>query len=135
MELEQALYEELSSSTALRDLVTYRIYQHMAPQNTRYPLVICQKVAEGFHHVMGTDPNIREPLVQVSSWSTSFSNCKTVAARIKTILRDYTGTMGSSNLNVQRIFLEGEVNFSMVESETKRTYYHIAQDYRIWYST
>ena len=136
MELGEALYTKLSGTAGVSALVSTRIYPVVVPQNGSLPCITYQQISEPWAHAMGTDPGIRSPRYQISAWSTSYSQVKSVAKQVRTALQDFTGTMGGAGgIAVQRVFFEGETDMSDVDPESQAVTHHVAQDFIFWWST
>jgi len=132
LDLSEAIYSQIKATTAITALTSNRIYPIVAPQGARKPFITYQEISEVPVHTMIADPKIRMFRMQISSWSTSYSNVVSVSTQIKTILRDKTGTLGSSNFKVQRIFFDGKYDVPDINPETDKITYHRAQDFIVW---
>lgn len=135
--IEEALFTELSGDSDISASVGTRIYPSIAPQNATTPFIIYSKIAETYDHAMSVDPNIKSPRYQISAYSTSYLEAKTVSKNVENLLRDYSGNFGPSSepISVQRIFMEFEMDMSHRDLETFEVMQHVMQDYIIWYSS
>jgi len=132
MNLSQAIYSGLKTTTGITSLTSNRIYPLVAPQGVVKPYITYQQISNVPEHAMGTDPKIRSARIQVSAWATSYSGVLAVSTQIKTALRDKQGILGSSIFNVQRIFYDDENDFVDVDPESKKITYYRAQDFIVW---
>lgn len=134
MTLGEALYTKLSTGTLTTSLGSTNIFPMVIPQESPLPAVTYQEISEPWVHAMGSDPGLRSPRYQISIWSTSYSQAKSISKTVRTLLRDFTGNLGGS-VPVQRIFFENEQDFSITDSVTQEVTYHVAQDYLIWHTS
>ena len=134
MTLGEALYTKLSTGTLTTSLGSTNIYPMVIPQESTLPAVTYQEISEPWVHAMGNDPGLRSPRYQVSIWSTTYNQVKSVVKIVRELLQDFTGNLGGS-VPVQRIFFEDETDLSVVNSVTQEITYHVAQDYLIWHTS
>lgn len=132
MDIFQALYSHIASSTSITSLSSNRIYPMIAPINSSMPYVTLHQISNVPTHVMVNDANIHMYRIQISSWTSSFSGVVSLSTAIKGVLRDLSGTLGSSNFVVQRIFFDTEFDFPEINPETNKIVYQRTQDYLIW---
>lgn len=137
MDLEQSIYRNLVTSTALTDLVSSSgVFPMIIPQGESLPAIAYNSVSVFYPHAMVADPNIQRTRVQISSWSTSYSEVRSVAKQVVTAMRDFNGRLGSTGgVIAHRVFIDNEAVFHDFDSETNTLKYHIAQDYMIWWSS
>ena len=129
----QGIFARLSQQTGLTTIVSNKIYPNIAPSNSTVPYVTYHKISEGRIHAMRVDPGLASARIQVSSWSTGKAQVDSMARQTRLALQDYGGTTGG--VTIQRIFFDGETEISDLEPETVAPFYHIAQDYIVWYTT
>lgn len=134
MNVLQALYSQIKSTTAITSLSSNKIYPIVAPVNAVKPYIIYQQISNNPVHTMENDADLHSVRVQVSTWSTSFSQLVGISTQIKATLRDFSGTLGTSNFVVQRIFYDSEFDFPEYDSELDTITYHRSQDFIIWTS-
>ena len=132
MDLPSALQTELSASTVITALTSNRIFPMFAPQSKKKPYVTYREISNIPQRAMVNDAPITMSRYQISIRSTSYSDLVSLSTAVKSTLRDKTGTLGTSNFNVQRIFFDGQFEFPEVNPETEKIIYHRAQDYIIW---
>lgn len=131
-EVEQGIYARLTGQTGITDLVGTRIYPGVAPLNASFPYLIYLKTSGARIHAMKADPGLAWPHVQISSWSTSYSQVKAIALQVKTALRDFSGSTGK--MTFQRIFFDNEGDTADVDLKTMSIKYQIIQDYTVWHN-
>lgn len=136
-DLGEALYTQLTGDSDISNLIGTRVFPSVAPQNATTPYIIYNKTAETFDHAMRVDPNIASPRYNISSYSTSYSQSRTMAKMVEDNLRDFTGSMGPSSepISIQRVFMEFEMDMAHRDLENFEVMYHVIQDYQIWHSS
>ena len=129
-----ALYNALSGDSDLTGITGTRIYWVKMPQGTIYPAVTFETLpTSGRVHLMGTDSALAMETLRVTEWGEAddFTNMDSAAGYIKTLLQDFTGTLGGGGgLEVERIFLETNQP-TMFNAGVG--VYQIVQDFTIWY--
>ena len=132
----RSLRVRLTNTAAVTNIVSSsKISPIVLPQGVDLPGITYQKISDVPIHAMGNDIDLRAPLYQVSCWSTSYSQALSIAKAVKGVMQDFTGTLATSGVDIQRAFLEGEVEMVDYDDVIKRTSYHIAQTYRLWGTT
>lgn len=113
MTLREAIARELLDTSAVTDICSTRIYWERMPQGVVYPAVSFSIVPGGWReHNMGTDSGPVGTMVQVSCWNSdgpsALTTLETLAAAVKTKLKDFTGEMGdgTGTVTVERIFVD-----------------------------
>lgn len=132
MNIYQAVASQLKTSTTITAYTSGKVYPLVVPQGVRLPYITYRQVSNVVEHAMIRDPKISMRRFQISVWSTGFSQSVNISTAIKAVLRDKTGTLGSSNFNVQRIFFDDENDFPELSENTNVITYHRASDYLIW---
>ena len=134
MIIRTAVYNTLSGSSNLTGIVSTRIYFIKMPQSTIYPAVTFEMLpTSGRVHLMGADSVLAMETLRVTVWGEAkdFTNMETAAGYIKTLLQDFTGTMGGAGgISVERIFLETNQP-TMFNAGVG--VYQISQDFEVWY--
>lgn len=131
-EVEQGIFARLSGQAGVTNLVGKRIYTGTAPQGHNLPYITLFKVSEDRPHAMIIDPGIVRPRIQVSCWSTDYSNVKSISNAVRTALQDYSLTTGG--ITFQRILFEDETNLTEIDPDTNKIIHHVAQDYFAWHN-
>jgi hypothetical protein len=135
MDVEASLRAKLYGTAGVTNYTSGRIYPMLSPQEAKLPHITYSLISDVSHHAMVADALVREARMQVSSWSTSYSQVKGLSKAVKTALRDYSGVLATSGVTVQRIFYEGSMDMMEVDPETQAKTYHVPQDYIVWYTT
>ena len=132
MTLRTDVYDEMAADSDLTGIVGGRIYYVQMPQSPTYPTVVFEILpTSGRVHLMGSDSALAMDMLRVSVWGEhkDFANMELAAGYIKTLLQDFTGTLGTG-VTVERIFLEtGQSALFNVGAGV----YQIPQDFIIWY--
>ena len=133
MDISQAMFSQLKATAGIVALTSNRVYPLIAPQKSLFPHLIYHQISNVPPvHTMLADPKISRYRFQISSWATSYSGMIALSTQVKTSLRDKTGTIGSSNFNVQRIFFDGETDLPDINPITENIIFHRAQDFIVW---
>ena len=134
MIIRTAVYNALSGDSDLTGVVSTRIYWVKMKQGTIYPTVTFEFLpTSGRVHLMGTDSSLAMDTLRVTVWGEAgdFTNMESAAGYIKTLLQDFTGTLGGDGgITVDRIFLETNQP-TMFNAGVG--VYQIAQDFEVWY--
>lgn len=132
MNILEAIYSEIITTTAITSLSSNRVYPLIAPSSIKTPYITYNQISDIPVHAMGQDAPLEYYRIQISTWTTSFSQLVSISTQIKNVFRDLTGTMGSSNFNVQRSFFDASYDFPQYDNNKKAIVYHRAQDFIIW---
>jgi len=132
MNVAEALASELLAAGGITALSSQRIYPMTVSQTMKMPFILYQQISNVPVHAFIGDPKIRMYRFQLSIRSTSYSATVALSTQIKNTLRDKTGTLGTSNFTVQRIFFDGEYDLPESDPQTRDFIFHRAQDYLIW---
>jgi hypothetical protein len=142
MDLGKCVRAHLRAQAGITALVgSYGIYPKVIPQDASLPAITYQQVSRVPNHAMSADPKLQMYRLQLSCFSTSYSQAKAVAKQTLAALRDYKGSVsgllgdGTSGINVQRIFFDGEIDMMATVPGTVSNVQHIVQDFLVWAST
>jgi len=132
--LGEAIYYLLANDSTVKGLVGTKIFPMRASQKTALPYITYNQVGESPVHASGADAGLENPGLQVSCFAETFAEVNTLVAAVKSVLRDYSGTVGSGDtLVIQGIWFENRVDLQDVDPETKTTSYHTALDFEVWH--
>jgi len=136
LDVSKAIYKLLISDSTLISSVATRIAPEEAPAIWKEPYITYFIVSDPPTHAMGSDPTIGNPRLQIDTWAKTYASARTVAKKIRGVLRDYQGTVtvSSTSLIIQRIFYDGQTEMKETDMEDNTVTYHIAQDYIVWHS-
>lgn len=136
MQIGEALYSKLSTTTTLTALVSTKIYPMSAPQSAALPFVTYEESYGEWPHAMSRDPGITMKRMELTSWSTGYAQVHSIALQVRKALQDYSGTMGGTGgVPVQRIFMEQEVDVQDVDPTDQRVLYAVTQSFLIWHTS
>ena len=126
MTIEEALKIYLLSKTEITDIIGDRLYPEVLPQDVDFPALTYFEVSNPVFH----DVDIAYPRFQLSSWTKTYLEAKTLRNAIKEVMQRFKGVMGGgSGVKVAQVVFEN--SFDMYDSETG--IYHIPSDYKIIY--
>jgi hypothetical protein len=123
--IEKDIYSLLSASTSLSSA---KIYPNVAVQESATPFIVYRKVSSVRPQTHGGAAGVATARFQVSVYSTSYTQAKSIAAGVQAKLEGHTSSTGS--VRIQGIFYDNEVD--LFDTSLKNTgLYHIATDYRV----
>jgi hypothetical protein len=136
LDVSKAIYSLLKADSTLIAQIGTRIAPQEARESWIQPYLTYFIVTDPPTHAMGSDPTIGNPRVQIDTWAGTYGSARSVAKKVRGVLRDYQGTVtvSSTALIIQRIFYEGQVEMKETDLEDNTVTYHIAQDYIVWHS-
>ena len=94
MALEEKIVALISGSTITNTLLggaTSRVYPITAPQNPTYPFLVYLRVSGGQMNGLDGYLTLENPRIQIDSFSTSYSQVKTIAENVHTVMNSSTG--------------------------------------------
>lgn len=96
MSLEQKIYSALTGSTLVTDHVasSSAIYPMIAPQNAALPYILYARISGGQINGLGGYLTTEHPSIQIDIYSTSYSDSKTIAKNVHTVM-DATTTFSA----------------------------------------
>ena len=125
-ELEKGLRAKLIGNSP-QTLAASRVYPRL-PQEVKFPAIRYQRISTSRQHSLDATVGVTDATVQVDCMATSYSQAKTLADSVRTILHGYSGVWGT--LQVRHLTLETENDFS--EQDGDRITHWVSQRYRIW---
>lgn len=132
MRLEQALYNRLSTYSALTALVGDRINPVRLPQGTAYPAVSYFRVSRPTRRTFGGNTAIASPRFQFDCWAKRYTDAKAVADQLIAALNNFSGTMGGTGgVEVQDIELMNEMDDDFLDTADL---YHVVLEFTVWHS-
>ncbi|MEE8482752.1 MAG: DUF3168 domain-containing protein [Acidiferrobacterales bacterium] len=124
--LEKGLYSKLTGASP-QTLAVERVYPRL-PQGVTFPAIRYQRVATLRKHALDGAVGVTEATMQVDCMAQSYSQAKTLADSVRTLLHGYTGAW--STLTIRHLSLDTENDFS--EQDGDRVTHWVTQRYRIW---
>jgi hypothetical protein len=131
-DVAQTICGRLSNTAGVSAIFSTKIFPQNVPQNRTLPAVTFNEVTRTVAHSFGGDYGLYTSRMQVSSWSTSYSQAKALAIQVRKSLMDYKGSTWAT---VQRSFFDYEVDLMEIDNVTKEEVRHIAQDFIVWWTT
>lgn len=125
-ELEKGLYSLLTGNSP-QTLAAGRVYPRL-PQGVTFPAIRYQRISATRQQALTSAVGVTEVGMQVDCMAASYSEAKTLADSVRTILHDYTGAWGT--LQARHVALAGENDFD--EQDGDRVTHWVSQRYRIW---
>jgi hypothetical protein len=109
LDVSKAIYSLLTADSTLTAQVRTKIAPLEARATWNLPYITYYVVSDPPTHAMGVDPSIGNPRIQVDIWAETYASVKSIAKKVRGVLRDRQGTVtvSSTALIIQRIFYEG----------------------------
>ncbi len=108
-------------------LAGVRVYPR-TPQNPTLPLIRYTRLTTTRNLALDGNVGVTEASIQVDCMARSYSDAKTLADSVRTILHGYTGAW--STLTARLVKLETENDFA--EQDGDRVTHRVVQRYRVW---
>lgn len=115
MSLEAKLFTALTGSTLITTLSANRIYPVKSPQSPTYPHIVYARISGGQKNGLSGYQNVENPSIQIDTFSTSYTQAKTLSDNIHTVL-DATTTFRSILISDSDLF-EDEINIQRVSQD------------------
>ena len=132
MMLESALVAELTKTgTTLYGLVGSRIYPLRLPQGATLPAIRYQRISTPRYHAMGGDSNLSSPRMQLDIFAETYGSAKAVSEALRKKLQNFSGTMGTTSVNVSNVAVLLLDQSENTEEDTKHT--RIRMDFSIYH--
>ena len=118
--MEQAIYDILSNTTAITDIVSTRIYPSIIPQGELLPAVTFQRITNS-----PEDSKDGVSTLDVDAFGKALSELKTLTDAIRTALDRFSGTRVGIVIDSIRFVTDRDVY------EQSKEVYHINQEFSI----
>ena len=116
MDIEDALVTYLLGQSTLTAYIDRRLYaQGKVPANEQMPYVVRSEVSNVFSHTHDGQSTLEQPNRQLSVKAVTENESKAIAGVIKTLLKDYRGTL--SGFDVQWIKIINKLTMPEVIAE------------------
>lgn len=125
MTFEESLYKFLSTNSDITALVGTRTYPVILQQGSILPALVYQEISAIHSHFFGGDSGHCSKIFQISIYGTTYSSVKTVAATLKKVLRNYSGTLGTGGINIQAVLVQSELD----DYDDQAKEFFVKQDY------
>lgn len=124
--LEQGLFSLLSGNSP-QTLAGTRIYPRL-PQGVTFPAILYQRLGTDRRQALDSNVGVTEVTTMLECKAESYSEAKTLADEVRTILHGYSGSW--STLKCLNCMLSGEDEES--EQDGDRVTHTVTHIYRIW---
>lgn len=122
--LEQGLYSLLSAGSTLAGS---RIFPRL-PQGVTFPAIVYTRASVDRTQSLDANVGVTEATVVLECMAESYSEAKTLADEVRTIMHGYSGAW--STLVCRNVVLDSETDES--EQDGDRVTHWVTQIYRIW---
>jgi hypothetical protein len=135
MLIETALMTYLLAQTFVATYLTgadgtKRIYFVVAPQEVAKPYIVITKIDSPRDHSHDGGTGLANPRFQLSVFSTTYGEAKSIAAAIQAVLQGYVGMMGGAGgVDVFNSVYEDETDLDPGEMGL----FGVAVDYKFWH--
>ncbi len=128
-DIEQALFDKISTTPAISALVADRIYPRELPQEVDYPALTYFRVDTPRYDALDGPAGLAKPRFQIGIFSDSFEDLPTISKQLRTALNGFGGAV--DDFTIQAVTLEDERD-EAYEPETK-TFQRIL-DFIVWHN-
>ena len=125
-ELEKGLYSILSG-TSPQTLAESRVYP-ILPQSVTFPAIRYQRITTVRNQSLDANVGVTEATIQVDCMAESYSESKTLADSVRSLLHGYSGSWGT--LICRNVMLQTEGDF--YEQDGDRVTHWVSQRYSVW---
>lgn len=113
MNIAPAVFEILKNDATITDIVGTRIYPDQVPQGAPYPALVHYKT-EVEQTVIKSAPTKNYKIRwQIDIYSEKYGQSATLAAAIKDLLDEYSGTV--KNINIQACYFQSQSDDTFIE--------------------
>jgi len=131
MTIESGLYAELAAHVALAALVGTRIYPNDHPPRPTLPMVTYKQVAVQAVQVASEPTTLQGPIYQLTSWGTTYTSARAVAAQVLDCLDGFAGKLGTGVLiEPEKAQIAWVNQFDLPDPDTG--WKRVVQDFQIW---
>ena len=125
--IEDGIYTEVTSNTAVAAFINTRLYANNMPQNSIYPAITYERIAGMKVHTQGQDSGVAETLYQFTIYSEQFDEAVNIREALRPVLQDFSGDIGSKGVTVLAVLMDdgGEGYDSSVEKYYQRLDFEI----------
>lgn len=124
--LEQGMYSLLTGNSP-QTLAAGRIYPRL-PQNVTFPAIVYTRASTDRTQSLDANVGVTEVTMVLECMAESYSEAKTLADEVRTIMHGYSGAW--SSLVCRNVTLDSETDDS--EQDGDRVTHWVTQIYRIW---
>jgi hypothetical protein len=121
----KALYTILSTNNSVKTLVVDRIYPVVAAQDAALPYIVYNQISETPNANKERQKQIRTYRMQIDCYADTYDSATTLALAVQLALSFYTGTVGTTKIDI--IVFENENDAYDTDTEIHRK----SHDYQI----
>jgi hypothetical protein len=125
-ELEKGLFSLLSGNSP-QTTAASRIYPRL-PQGVTFPAIMYTRLSTNRNHAIDGTVGVTEALIAVDCIAESYSEAKTLADEVRSILHGYRGAWSTLSCRLTSLTNESEDS----EQDGDRVTHWVTQTYRIW---
>ncbi len=121
----KAIYNILSNTTAVTDIVSTKIYPEIAPQNESQPYIVYSVVSNNPTDTKEDNGNVDEASIEVYCFNTKYTTAIDLGVAVRAALERRNGTFGG--VKIQSINYTNE----QMDVNPERSIWVAIQDYTI----
>jgi len=131
MTLEDSIYEELLSTTAITAEVGSRIYRGWRTQESKAPCITILRISMTPVNCSAGAAGTESARIQIDTWA----NSAKAASRIATAVKDALASWSSTSPVSSAMRLDSEQELPVEPDEGGGQWeYRVSQDYLVWYT-
>jgi len=129
-----SIYNQLSTSSAVTNLVGTRIYPNNIKEREAFPQLVYEIKNNVRDDSLNGETGLASIEVTIIAVSLSYATTDSIADAVASALHNQTGVW--SGVTVQGCFLTDIVDDTVVETESDRILYYLKEStYLVWYQT
>lgn len=131
--IEDGIYSYLSGQTALTDVVSTRIYPHVAPTSAKLPYLVFQEIEGSHREHMTAASGLANVLLQVTAYAETEVSLRATCNAVRgELLGHRAGTWGSTA--VKAVLSEGDFMQTLPpEHGEEQGVFQGVMQFRVWY--
>lgn len=106
MDICEALYKHLSTHKPVKDLVDYRIYPIILPQNAVLPSIVYSPVNAYYDSALQGDTGFVRQTIQIVCHDKTYKGARNLSRIVKKRIQDLHGNMGG--LFIDAVFIKSD---------------------------
>lgn len=120
MSIEATVYTALTGAAAVTAITSTRIYSHVAPEGTAYPLIVYNATAENPVTKMGStrESGMRNKTIQIDCWTKTAADGVTLADAVRAAMYGMSTASAvrlsqTSTYDPQTLLFKTSIDFSV----------------------
>ena len=114
-DIEDGLFERVTTGSAVQALMGTRMYPVLAPQNVTPPFLVYQRVSAPRETAFGADPGMVRARYQLSTYAGDFDTMRAVRAEIRKRVERFRGV--AAGVTIDDIFIESDQDLWDAEAQ------------------